>query len=409
MASDATTVAGIVDSLLHDKPLALDDPYRLYAEVRERAPVFRTDEGLWVLSRYDYISRALRHRGMSMTAQLRANPRYASSPTLQTQAASMLFFDEPAEHARQRRLVSQAFNNTTVRDLSVWVREHVNRLLDACLAKPTFDFMNDFAEHIPVAVICRMLGVPDRDIETFRDWNFLITSATAVNVPDEQMAAIEAATTNVLAYLDDLLATRAHDPGDDLITKLIEARDQGDRLSREETTALAFLLLVAGSDTTSAFLGAALTTLLRNPAQLALLRERPDLMPNAIEELMRLDGPVHFGLIRTTTEPLVVDDGVEIGVDQPVWTLLSAGNRDPLRFPEPDTMDITRQDIRHLGFGFGMHTCLGAALGRMEAGVALGELLRRTASIASLDDTVRWVDHGNLRTVAALPVEVTPA
>ncbi|MDQ7911278.1 cytochrome P450 [Phytohabitans sp. ZYX-F-186] len=404
-----STVAGIVDSLLNDHPLALDDPYHLYAQVREREPVFRTERGLWVLSRYDDISRALRHRGMSMLAQLKANPRYATSPTLQTQAASMLFFDDPAEHARQRRLVSQAFNNVTVRDLSVWVRQHVTRLLDACLDKPAFDFMNDFAEHIPVAVICKMLGVPDRDIETFRDWNFLITSATAVNVPDEKMAKIEEATRNLLAYLDDLLADRARHPADDLITKLIQARDQDDRLSREETTALAFLLLVAGSDTTSAFLGAALAALLREPEQFALLRERPDLMPNAIEELMRLHGPVHFGLIRTTTEPLTVGDGVEIGVDQPVWTLLSGGNRDPRRFPEPDTMDLTRKDTRHLGFGFGMHTCLGAALGRMEASVALGELLRRTASISAVEETVSWVDHGNLRTIAALPVEVTPA
>jgi len=405
---DLTTAPGIVDFLLHHHPLALDDPYSVYAALRESEPVLRTDDGLWVVSRYDDVSKALRHRDMSLLAKLKTNPRFATSPTLQAQASSMLFFDDPAEHARQRRLVSQAFNNTTVRELSVWVRQHVTGLLDGCLPKQSFDFMNDFAEHIPVAVICRMLGVPDRDIETFRGWNFLITSATAVNVPDDEMERIEDATRNVLAYLEDLLEQRTRHPEDDLLTRLIQARDKEDKLSREETRGLAFLLLVAGSDTTSAFLGAALTALLRNPDQLALLRAQPGLMDNAIEELMRFEAPVHFGLIRTTTAPLVVS-GVEIGPGEDIWTLLSAGNRDPRRFAEPDRLDLSRADTRHLGFGFGMHTCLGAALGRMEASVALEELLRRTTDIRGVDATTAWVDHGNLRTIATLPVEVRAA
>jgi cytochrome P450 len=406
--SAPSTPAAVVETLRHHQPLALDDPYQLYGVLRENAPVYRAEDGLWVLSRYDDISKALRHRGMSMMAALRANPRYATSPTLQVQASSMLFFDDPAQHGRQRRLVSQAFNNATVRELSWWVRDHVTGLLDRTLGTSEFDFMADFAEQIPVAVICRMLGVPETDIETFRDWNFVITSATGVDVPDAQMTRIDDATRNLLGYLDDLLEQRSRAPGDDLLSKLIEARDQGDRLSHEETTGLAFLLLVAGSDTTSAFLGAALAALLRHPDELVRLREEPALMDNAIDELMRFEAPVHFGLIRTTTEPLVCS-GIEIGLDQTVWTLLSSGNRDPRRFPDPDRLDIGRSDTRHLGFGFGMHTCLGAALGRMEAKVALEELLRRTATIAPLEPRVRWVDHGNLRTIRSMPIAVIPS
>jgi cytochrome P450 len=404
----SATPGEIVHSLLHDAPLARDDPYALYAALREQAPVFRTDDGMWVLTRYDDVSKALRHRGMSMMSALRADPRFASSATLQMSASSMLFFDEVEDHTRQRRLVSKAFSNTTVADLRPWLQELVDQLLDKCLAHKTFDFMNDFVDQIPVAVICRMLGVPDQDIDTFKEWNFAITAATGAAITDEQMSAVDEAALRLTAYLDDLLAERAKHPGDDLITRLIAARDEDDKLSPAECTGLAFLLLVAGSDTTSAFLGGAMAALLRNQDQLTLIRSDRSLMPNAIEELMRFEAPVHFGIMRTTTTPLALD-GVEIGTEQRVWTITSSANRDPGRFPDPNTLDLTRSDTRHLGFGLGMHTCLGAMLGRMEASVALGSLFGRVRDLELATETVPWVDHGNLRTLASLDVAVVPA
>jgi len=144
-----------------------------------------------------------------MMAALRADPRYASSATLQTSAESMLFFDDPADHSRQRRLVSQAFTNRTVTELRPWVQALVDRLLDECLSRPVFDFMGDFVDQIPVAVICHMLGVPDRDIDTFKDWNFVITATTGAHRSDEQVAEADRATTNLLGYLNDLLDARA--------------------------------------------------------------------------------------------------------------------------------------------------------------------------------------------------------
>jgi cytochrome P450 len=402
------TPTEIVHALLQDRPLALENPYALYAALREQAPVYQTETGMWVLTRYDDVSKALRHRGMSMMAALRADPRYASSVTLQTSAESMLFFDDPADHGRQRRLVSQAFTNRTVTELRPWVQARVDRLLDDCLSRPVFDFMGEFADQIPVAVICHMLGVPDRDIDTFKDWNFTVTASTGAHLSDEQVAEADRATTNLLGYLNDLLDTRAKVLEDDLLSRLITARDQEDRLSKEETTGLAFLLLVAGSDTTSAFLGAAMAALLRAPDQLNLLRADRALMPNAIEELMRYEAPVHFGIMRTTTEPLRLDD-VEIGPDQRVWTITSSGNRDPERFPDPDTLDLTRPEPRHLGFGFGMHSCLGAVLARMESTVALGSLLDRSRDLALVQEQIPWIDHGNLRTLGPLDVAATPA
>jgi cytochrome P450 len=400
------TPAEIVNALLHDEPLALDNPYALYAALREQAPVYQAENGMWVLTRYDDISKALRHRGMSMMAALRADPRYASSATLQTSAESMLFFDDPADHGRQRRLVSQAFTNRTVTELRPWVQALVDRLLEDCLSRPVFDFMGDFADQIPVAVICHLLGVPDRDIDTFKDWNFTITATTGADRSDEQVAEADRATTNLLGYLNDLLETRAKALEDDLISRLITARDEEDRLSRDETTGLAFLLLVAGSDTTSAFLGGAMAALLRAPEQLNLLRADRGLMPNALEELMRYEAPVHFGIMRTTTEPLVLDD-VEIGPGQRVWTITSGGNRDPERFPNPGVLDLTRSEPRHLGFGFGMHSCLGAVLARMESTVALSSLLDRTRDLTLAQEQIPWIDHGNLRTIGRLDVAVT--
>ena len=402
------TPAEIVRALLQDRPLALDNPYALYAALREQAPVYQTETGMWVLTRYDDVSKALRHRGMSMMAALRADPRYASSVTLQTSAENMLFFDDPADHGRQRRLVSQAFTNRTVTELRPWVQARVDRLLDDCLSRPVFDFMGEFAEQIPVAVICHMLGVPDRDIDTFKDWNFTVTASTGAHLSDEQVAEADRATTNLLGYLNDLLDTRAKVLEDDLLSRLITARDQEDRLSKEETTGLAFLLLVAGSDTTSAFLGAAMAALLRAPEQLNLLRADRALMPNAIEELMRFEAPVHFGIMRTTTDPLRLGD-VEIGPGERVWTITSSGNRDPERFADPDALDLTRPEPRHLGFGFGMHSCLGAVLARMESTVVLDLLLDRSRDLALVQEQIPWIDHGNLRTLGRLDVAATPA
>jgi cytochrome P450 len=404
----SSTPAEIVDLLLHDAPLARDNPYEIYAALREQAPIYQTDTGMWVLTRYDDVSKALRHRGMSMMAALRSNPRFATSANLQTSASSMLFFDEVEDHARQRRLVSKAFSNTTVAELRPWLAGRVAGLLDECLAKGQFDFMGDFVDQIPVAVICQMLGVPDEDIDTFKEWNFTVTAATGAAVTDEEMAAVDEATIKIIGYLDALLAERTKHPGDDLISRLIAARDQDDKLTPTECTGLAFLLLVAGSDTTSAFLGGAMAALLRQHDQFELLQSERDLMPNAIEEMMRLEAPVHFGIMRTTTTPLELEDAV-IGPDERVWTLMSSANHDPGRFPDPDRLDLRREDTRHLGFGFGMHTCLGAMLGRLEATVALDALLDRVSDLQLATDVIPWVDHGNLRTLSSLDVAAVPA
>lgn len=409
-AMDLADPDRVVTTLLHGEPLALEDPYPLYAAMRENAPLHHSEEhDLWVVSRYVDVMTALRHSGMSMSAGLRADPRYATSAALQMFGGSMLFCDDPAAHSRERRLVRQAFTRQTVQGLRESTQQLVDELLDRCAQAGSFDYMNDFVEHVPVAVICRMLGVPEADIATFAEWNELITTGTGAVVSDEHMARVDAAAESLGAYLADLLEQRRASPGEDLLSKLIEARDGGDQLSAEETLNMAFLLLAAGSDTTAAFLGAATIALLRNPEQLALLRERRELLPNAIEELLRFEAPVHFGIMRTVTEPLTLGDGVEIPVGERVWTILSAGNRDPRRFEQPDRLDVEREQVRHLGFAQGMHMCLGAMLARMESEVVLASVLDRFSSLTLAQDPIPWINHGNLRRIGRLVVTAEAA
>ncbi|MDO8212569.1 cytochrome P450 [Conexibacter sp. CPCC 206217] len=408
-AVDLADPESVVTALLYGQPLALDDPYALYGALREQAPIHESREhDLWVLSRYTDVMAALRHPGMSMSAGLTSDPRYASSATLQMFGGSMLFCDDPASHARERRLVRQAFTRQTVQGLRETTQQLVDELLAQCAERGSFDYMGDFVEHVPVAVICRMLGVPEADIPTFAEWNFLITTGTGAVVTDEHMARVDEAALSLRAYLADLLEERRKTPGEDLLSKLIQARDGGDQLSSEETAAMAFLLLAAGSDTTAAFLGAALVALLRNPDQLRLLRERRELLPGALEELLRFEAPVHFGIMRTVTAPFALEQ-VEIPVGARVWTILSGGNRDPRRFEAPDRLDITRENVRHLGFAQGMHMCLGAMLARMESEVVMTSVLDRFSDLQLEQDPVPWVNHGNLRGIARLDVAATVA
>ncbi len=403
---DLADPGAVVDTLLHGEPLARQDVYELYKALRETAPRYEGIEGMLVLTSYDDVVAALRNGAMSSGADLRGDPRYPGSAVLQFFGESMLFNDD--NHGRLRSLVRRAFTKQTVEALRSTTADLTDELLDRCLESGRFDYMDDFVEQIPVAVICRMLGVPNADIEKFAAWNFLITQVTGPNVPDDHMARVDEAAISLRAYLEDLLDQRKREPGDDLLSKLIEARDGEEKLSDEETICMAGFLLAAGSDTTSAFLGTSTLHLARNPGELERLRSERQLLPGAIEELLRFDGPVHFGIIRTATEDSQVND-IEVAAGTRVWTILAAGNRDPETFPDPDRLDVGRENVRHLSFAQGMHMCLGAMLARLESEVVLSAVLDRVGEIEVRQDPIPWVNHGNLRGLAHLEVEAKAA
>ncbi|WP_275462934.1 cytochrome P450 family protein [Streptomyces noursei] len=362
---------------------SLRDPHALYAKMRDEAPVQKVvlPQGLavWLLTRYDDVRAAL------------SDPRLRSDKSdvdgilrnhLVSQEARESWVDElsgnllntdPPDHTRLRRLVNRAFTPRTVAAMRSRIEEVTDELLDALPRGSEVDLLASFALPLPIIVICDLLGVPPEDRGVFTDWsNALLSSADA--------AETAAAGQKMFAFLGALLAEKRARPADDLLSGLVQVRDEEDRLSEEELISMALLLLVAGNESTVNLIGNSVLALLRHPDQLAALRADPALLPGAIEEFLRYDGPINTATFRSTAEP-VTFSGVTIPAGELVVVSLLAANRDAGRFADPDRLDVTRPAGGHLGFGHGAHFCLGAPLARMEGEIALGRLLARFPDI----------------------------
>ncbi|WP_410568907.1 cytochrome P450 family protein [Amycolatopsis sp. cmx-4-61] len=282
---------------------------------------------------------------------------------------------DPPDHTRLRKLVNKAFTARTVARLRPRVEQITAELLDALAGQERADLVAAFAAPLPITVICELLGVREEDRAEFSGWSKTLLSAA---VRPEQ---VQAAAGSMFAYLTDLIAQKRAEPAEDLLSDLVHATDDGDSLSEPELVSMAFLLLVAGHETTVNLIANGVLALLREPAQLARLRAEPELLPGAVEEFLRFDGPIHLATLRFTAEPVEVA-GVTIPEGELVLVSLLGANRDPERYPEPDKLDITRAAGGHLAFGHGIHYCVGAPLARLEAEIALGGLLARFPDIA---------------------------
>ncbi|MGW5119016.1 cytochrome P450 family protein [Streptomyces noursei] len=362
---------------------SLRDPHALYAKMRDEAPVQKVvlPQGLavWLLTRYDDVRAAL------------SDPRLRSDKSdvdgilrnhLVSQEARESWVDElsgnllntdPPDHTRLRRLVNRAFTPRTVAAMRSRIEEVTDELLDALPRGSEVDLLASFALPLPIIVICDLLGVPPEDRGVFTDWsNALLSSADAAETAE--------AGQKMFAFLGALLAEKRARPADDLLSGLVQVRDEEDRLSEEELISMALLLLVAGNESTVNLIGNSVLALLRHPDQLAALRADPALLPGAIEEFLRYDGPINTATFRSTAEP-VTFSGVTIPAGELVVVSLLAANRDAGRFADPDRLDVTSPAGGHLGFGHGAHFCLGAPLARMEGEIALGRLLARFPDI----------------------------
>jgi cytochrome P450 len=294
----------------------------------------------------------------------------------------MLDADAPV-HTRLRRLVAREFTTRRVAALQPRIQAVTDELLDAALREPVADLVEALALPLPMTVICELLGVPDLDRKSFRGWSNDIVAGT----PESEAAAFEA----MSHYLTELIEDkRCSGPGDDLLSALIRTRyEDGDRLSPDELVGMAFLLLVAGHETTVNLISNGVLALLRHPDQLAALRARPELIDGAVEEMLRYDGPVETTTWRFAREPLTIA-GTPIAQGEPVLVALAGADRDPQRFPEPDTFDIRRPAQGHIAFGHGIHYCLGAPLARMEARIAIPSLLARAPGLALVPEPLDW-------------------
>ncbi|MFE7707329.1 cytochrome P450 [Streptomyces sp. NPDC057486] len=391
-------------------PAFVADPYPLYRQLREDGPVRRAviAGGLeaWLVTRYEDGIAAL------SDPRLSSDVRDASDPSLlqrlpATERESVLrnmLRSDPPDHTRLRRLVSNAFTARRVAELRPRVQAITDRLLDAIVPVGHADLVEDFALPLPVTVISELLGVPVADRHDFQRWtdDMILQGAEP---PDP--ARMDATWRQMHSYLIGLLEAKRARPGDDLLSALIATRDEENRLDEDELIAMAFLLLVAGYITTVNLIGSGIAALLAHPDQLQMLRKDPALLPGAIEEFLRYDGPVSPGIARFAREDVSIA-GVAIPRGATVLIASAIADRDPARFSEPDRLDITRQDNAHLAFGHGIHYCLGAPLARLEGQIAIGTALRRLPhlTLAVPPGELRW-RPGGLRGPERLPVTFT--
>ena len=383
------------------------DPYPRYAALRAMAPVHQSALGFWALSRYEDCQQLLRHPGVgkdfsgAAVAAGLSDEQRAQQARFLNDSSSMLTTDPP-DHTRLRGLATRAFTPRTVEALRPSIVALVDDLLDRFGDGEVVDVMDALAFPLPVTVIGEMLGVPAEDRPKLRPLVRAVTAVLELVVSPEALSAAAAADAELSRYFADLVAVRRASPGDDLLSKLIEAEDQGDQLTETELISTTILLFAAGFETTTHLIGNGLLALLRHPDQLARLRADRALLRPAVEELLRFDSPVQLAL-RTAYEELSIG-GEVIPAGGIVVALLGAANHDPARFENPERFDVGRDEGPPMSFGGGIHFCLGAALARAEGQIVLDRLLDRFATMELVGPPPTHRDSLTLRGLVDLKV-----
>lgn len=397
-------------------PAIHDDPYPYFALLREQDPVhwgmpfLPTQPGAWYVSRYEDVIRLLRDG--AFVKNLRT---VYSAETLPPVPAEMRFYAEmarhaillndPPDHTRLRKLVSQAFTPRVVETLRAPITTLAGTLLDDVRAPGELDIISDYAFPLTLEVIARLIGVPADQRDLLSRWSSVLIRTLDLAPSLATFAEADRVAHEAFAFFQALIAERRAHPQDDLLSSLIAAHDQEDKLSEEELIVMCTLLLIAGFDTTINLIGNGTLALLQHPDQLSRLRARPELLTSAIEELLRYEPSTQKALRYATAD--VELRGKQIRKGQAVILLLASANRDPEVFPDPDRLDITRAENRHLGFGAGIHVCLGAPLARLEGQIAISTLVRRFPRIELRTDKPAWrEDVVTFRRLARLPVAV---
>ena len=391
-------------------PAFIADPYPTYRMLRERMPIWKSPLGVWVLSRYRDIAALLKdgrfvHDFEGEISDPRGRRAILGEPTTQNLGASMLVRDPP-DHTRLRGLVVRAFTARRMEEMRPRIEALVDTLIDGVIARGHMDIIGDLSHPLPVIVICDMLGIPEEDRDQFLH-GFRISGRSLEPVPMSK-AELDESNAGVLrmrAYFNGLFERRRDNPGDDLISALLAVRDEHDgRLTPEEMTANISLLFAAGHETTANLIGNGMLALQRNPDQWDLLVRDPTLAAGAVDELLRYDSSVQLTTRKAAQDCEIGDEGVAIKRGDGVLCLLGAGNRDPAQYADAERLDITRQNVRPLSFGGGIHHCLGAQLARIEAEVTIRAMATRLPRL-TLDDMVTpvWRPTLTLRRLAALP------
>jgi cytochrome P450 len=386
------------------------DPYPTYAALREAGPIHWSEEffgGAWLLTRHADVERVLR------------DPRFSAQRTggwvtgsedsrgelagfQQVFARALLFLDAP-DHARIRKVLNAGFRPDLLLRLVAHMEQVVTQLLDAVEGAPVYDFMQAVARPLPVRVMARLMGIDAAEHDEVMAWSDDLAAFIGAPLPTRELARrAQASLLAMTRYFEELLPIKRRTPGDDLVSRLIQAEASGEIEGGAELLSQCAMLLFAGHETTRNLLGNGLQALLSHPEQWRCLQHDPALLPGAVRELLRYDSPVQYTGRRVTTDLLL--HGRLLRRGDLVVPLIGAANRDPARYPEPDIFDVARDNGSSLSFGSGPHVCIGAALTRMEAEMVFRELLRRWSGLHLADAQAQWSGNPVYRGLVALPV-----
>ncbi|WP_069165051.1 cytochrome P450 family protein [Nocardia altamirensis] len=399
------------------------NPHPVYDELRKQGPIHHVllPNGLtsWLVVDYQLAREVLADprikKGAAalapITSRLRPGDQYT---TVSTDLWEHMLSSDPPDHTRLRRLVTKAFTSRTVEQLHPRIEAIADKLLDEMADKPEIDLIDDYALPIPMTVICELFGVPEADRARFRELSTTMTASSTENAEDQEAAAKSAfyataaqrgaASIELATYLIGLIAERSKNLGDDLMSQLIMANYEGDKLSDKELIAMLFLILVAGHETTVNLIGNGLYAMLRDRILYEDLTRTPERIPAAIEEFLRHEGPVHLATLRYTAEPVTLA-GIDIPAEELVSVSLAAADHDPNQFDDPHHIEIGKAGKTkggHLAFGHGIHYCVGAPLARLEARIAFEKILARYPNM-KIADEVQWRPSTFLRGLQELP------
>ena len=379
------------------------DPYPAYQRLREvGSPCWiahsGTTGGMWFFTQYEDVAAVLKEARVSKDVS-RLLP-----PEMITPLETAMLFKDPPDHTRLRTLVGQTFTPARIKDLEPRITQIVDALIAQALRNGGMDFIAEFALPLPVIVIAELLGVPREDHARFGVWsNSIIRGVDTLHATANDGMAHAEAIAALSGYFADLIRKRRLQPQHDILSALIATQDAQGHLSEDELLGTCILLLVAGHETTVNLLGNGLYTLLRHPEQHAKVRQTPELIAPAVEEMLRYESPVQRATFRFTREGFTVK-GATLEAGQQVSAVLGAANRDPAQFPDANQFDVTRAPNRHLGFGLGIHFCLGAALARSEARIGFERLLSAMPALSLVSQTPQWNGNTIFRGLTTLPV-----
>ena len=386
------------------------NPYPLYHQLRRDAPVYWSDAwGCWLLTRYDDITWTLQdYQTFTSLGRLTASmelpePLWEKVEPLVRHYSQGLINVDPPDHSRMRKLVHLAFTPRAIRKMRAAIEAIVERLIDEQIERGHMDVIWDFSYPLPVTVIAEMMGIPVEDHPKFKRWSREIVGFMATPKPSATVLLnSQDALLSMQQYFRDIYAQRRRQPEDDLITALVLAELEGDKLTEEEMVSSCVTILIGGHETTTYLIANGMYALLQHPDQMGLLRGNPALGASATEEFLRYEGP--FQRNRRIATRDVEIGGMAIEQGQLIMQFLGAANRDPAQFPNPDALDIRRAPNKHLAFGYGPHFCVGAPLGRLEASTAIRALLQRLRGIRLARENLQW-NSALFRGLKSLPIE----